>query len=166
MANDKKMAAVTVASIVEDLKSNPSKRFSKSDYQTLVYAICADKDFKVKKYVLRGDKTSEEEYDVNAAMSKLFDKLLKHAGMSNAVERQAVVDSFSFNAKDVEWVAEAVDEAMFIYSECDKNLRIFRDRMLQLTIRKIVRSGKYAGKTTYKKMVLDRTADILGKLNK
>ena len=56
----------------------------------------------------------------------------------------------------MEWVSDAVDEAMFIYTECGKNLRIFRDKMLNLSVKKMTRSGKYNGKVTYKKAVVDR----------
>lgn len=161
MASDKKAISVTVKSMIDELKANPSKRFSKNDYQMLVYAICSDEDFKVKKHVLRGDTSSDTEYDVNAAMCKLFDKLLKHAGMGDATERMNTIKTFQYSPKDMEWVSEAVDEAMYIYAECDKNLRVFRDKMIQLTLKKMVRSGKYAGKATYKKTVIDRTYEML-----
>lgn len=160
MATSKKIVATTVAEIVEELKANPSKRFSKSDYQTLVFGVLSDKNFKAKKYLLRNDGIVEEETNYNQAMNKFLDKLLKHAGMSSPAEREAVLDSFEFSSKDMEWIIDAVDEAMWIYSECDKNVRIFRDKMLQLTVKKMVRSGKYNGKVTYKKMVLDRAAAL------
>ena len=145
-----------VAKMVEELKKNPSARFSKSDFQGLVYAILADKDFDTKKYVIKNDEMVEVHSSMNAAMAKFMDKLLKHAQMSDSTERARVIESFEFGPRDIEWSADAVDEAMYQYSECGKNMRMFRDKMLQLSVKKMVRSGKSAGKITYKKSVVDR----------
>ena len=145
-----------VAKMVEELKKNPSARFSKSDFQGLVYAILADKDFDTKKYVIKNDEMVEVHSSMNAAMAKFMDKLLKHAQMSDSTERARVIESFEFGPRDIEWIADAVDEAMYQYSECGKNMRMFRDKMLQLSVKKMVRSGKSAGKITYKKYVVDR----------
>lgn len=158
--SEKKAVSKTVASIIDDLKENPSKRFSKADFQTLVYGILSDENFKAKKYLLRNDALIEDDISYCQGMRKFLDKLLKHAGMADSSERTAVIETFEYSAKDLEWVSEAVDEAMFIYSECDKNMRIFRDKMLQLTVKKMVRSGKYDGKVTYKKTVVDRAAAL------
>ena len=158
MASDKKMVETRVENIVEEIKNNPSKRFSKADFQVLVYGVLADSDFKGKKYLLRNQQLLEEEVSYNQGMKKFLDKLLKHAGMTDSTERAQVIETFEYSPKDLEWVSDAVDEAMFIYSECDKNMRIFRDKMLQLTVKKIVRSGKYDGKISYKKQVVDRSA--------
>lgn len=154
--SEKKNNAANVAAIVEDLKKNPSSRFSKSDFQALVYGVLADKDFKAKKYLLRNDQLVEEDADFNAGLNKFLDKLLKHAGMADSGERSQIIDSFEFGARDVEWITDAVDEAMFIYTECGKNMRMFRDKMLNLSVKKMIRSGKYDGKVTYKKSVVDR----------
>ena len=145
-----------VSKMVEELKKNPSARFSKSDFQGLVYAILADKDFDTKKYVIKNDEMVEVHSSMNAAMAKFMDKLLKHAQMSDSTERARVIESFEFGPRDIEWIADAVDEAMYQYSECGKNMRMFRDKMLQLSVKKMVRSGKSAGKITYKKSVVDR----------
>ena len=145
-----------VAKMVEELKKNPSARFSKSDFQGLVYAILADKDFDTKKYVIKNDEMVEVHSSMNAAMAKFMDKLLKHAQMSDSTERARVIESFEFGPRDIEWIADAVDEAMYQYSECYKNMRMFRDKMLQLSVKKMTRSGKSAGKITYKKSVVDR----------
>ena len=139
-----------VAKMVEELKKNPSARFSKSDFQGLVYAILADKDFDTKKYVIKNDEMVEVHSSMNAAMAKFMDKLLKHAQMSDSTERARVIESFEFGPRDIEWIADAVDEAMYQYSECGKNMR------MQLSVKKMVRSGKSAGKITYKKSVVDR----------
>lgn len=154
---------VAVASIVEDLKKNPSSRFSKADFQLLVYGVLADDDFKAKKYLLRNDQLVEEDVSINAGMYKFMDKLLKHAGMIDAGERAKTIETFEYTSRDIEWIVDAVDEAMYIYSECGKNMRVFRDKMLQLAVRKMVRSGKYDGKITYKKMVTDRAAMLAKK---
>ena len=58
------------------------------------------------------------------------------------------------------WSIDCVDEAMAIYTDCGKNMRMFRDKMLQLTIRKIKRTGAHEGKWTYKKTVMDRMAKM------
>lgn len=145
-----------VAKMVEELKKNPSARFSKSDFQGLVYAILADKDFDTKKYVIKNDEMVEVHSSMNAAMAKFMDKLLKHAQMSDSTERARVIESFEFGPRDIEWITDAVDEAMYQYSECGKNMRMFRDKMLQLSVKKMIRSGKSAGKITYKKSVVDR----------
>ena len=145
-----------VAKMVEELKKNPSTRFSKSDFQGLVYAILADKDFDTKKYVIKNDEMVEVHSSMNAAMAKFMDKLLKHAQMNDSTERARVIESFEFGPRDIEWITDAVDEAMYQYSECGKNMRMFRDKMLQLSVKKMVRSGKSAGKITYKKSVVDR----------
>lgn len=158
MASDKKMVETRVENIVEEIKNNPSKRFSKADFQVLVYGVLADSDFKGKEYLLRNQQLLEEEVSYNQGLKKFLDKLLKHAGMTDSTERAQVIETFEYSPKDLEWVSDAVDEAMFIYSECDKNMRIFRNKMLQLTVKKIVRSGKYDGKISYKKQVVDRSA--------
>ena len=154
--SEKKVVGASVNAFIEELKKNPSNRFSKADFQMLIYAILSDKNFNAKKYLARGDELLENDYSISGSMVKFMDKLLKHAGLESATERTSVIDSFEFGARDLEWVADAVDEAMFQYSECGKNMRMFRDKMLQLTIKKIERSGKYEGKTTYKKVVVDR----------
>lgn len=145
-----------VAKMVEDLKANPSARFSKSDFQALVYGVLADKDFNAKKYLFKNGDLQIEEYCINDAMKKFMDKLLKHAGMDDSKERSNVIDSFVYGPRDVEWVSDAVDEAMAIYVENGKSMRIFRDRMLTLSFKQITRTGKYAGQTSYKKSVLSK----------
>lgn len=163
MSDERKIVKTTVNDIVEDLKKNPSTRFSKSDFQTLIYGILSDKDFKAKKYLIKNDEVFEVDANIDIGMCKFLDKLLKHAGVNDYNERQRIIETFEYTPRDVEWIADAVDEAMFIYSECGKNMRMFRDKMLQLTIRKMVRSGKYDGKSTYKKMVMDKTAMLAKK---
>jgi len=155
--SNRKNVSYAVKDIVEALKKNPAARFSKTDFQTLVYAVLSDKEFKAKKYLLKGGKLEENEVEFNSSMRKFMDKLLLHAGITEAAERAYILDTFEYTPKDVEWITDAVDEAMYLYAESDKNMRIFRDKMLQLTIRKMKRSGKHSGKTTYKKVVVDRS---------
>lgn len=160
MSNERKVVAKTVDELITELKENPSTRFSKTDYQMLVYSILSDKDFKAKKYLLRHGAFVEEDLDISGGLYKFLDKLLKHAGVTDSDERENIIETFDYNPKDVEWISDAVDEAMHIYTECGKNMRLFRSKMLQLTITKMVRSGKYAGKVTYKKSVVDRAASL------
>ena len=164
--NEKKNVNVAVDVIVDELKNNPSSRFSKSDFQMLIYAILSDKTFKAKKHLLRNDEIIEESADISGAMFKFLDKLLKHAGVVDSGERASIIDSFEHGARDIEWVADAVDEAMYIYTESGKNMRMFRDKMLQLTIKKMVRSGKFDGQITYKKSVVDKALALKKKSQK
>ncbi|MCM1230288.1 MAG: hypothetical protein NC489_09145 [Ruminococcus flavefaciens] len=158
--SDKKMVKVAVAEFTEELKKNPSSRFSKQDFQMLVFGVLSDKDFKSKRYMLRGSELIESEVDINSGMMKFLDKLLKHAGVVEASERAKIIDGFEYNPKDIDWIIDAVDEAMYIYTECGKNMRMFRDKMLQLTIQKMVRTGKYDGRITYKKKIIDRALEM------
>jgi CCR4-NOT transcriptional regulation complex NOT5 subunit len=160
---------VNVNELVEKLSKESAegvKRFSKSDYRDLVFAVLADEDFKAKKYLLRKDEIIEEEVSYNAAMRKFMDKLLKHAGLSDSSERQNVLDTFEYSPKDVEWVCDAVDEAMTLYVDSGKSMRVFRDKMHILGYSKMIRSGKHAGKYGYKKTVIDRAADLAKKKKK
>ena len=150
----------SVSTMIDDLKSSPSGRFSKAAFQMLVYSVLADKDFKSKKYLLKGDTLSEVDSSISSGMRDFMDKLLKHAGVSEQVERDQILDGFEYSPKDIEWIMDSVDEAMSIYTECGKNMRMFRDKMLQLSVKKSERTGKYAGKVTYKKKVVDRNEQI------
>ena len=136
-----KKVTVKMDEFVEELKKNPSSRFSKADFQMLVYGVLSDKDFKAKKYLLRNDQILEEEYSIGDAMMKFLDKLLQHAGVN-----------------------KPGDAPMPVYTECGKNMRMFRSKMLQLTIQKMVRSGRYDGKITYKKKVVDRALELQKRL--
>ena len=159
-----KKVTVKMDEFVEELKKNPSSRFSKADFQMLVYGVLSDKDSKAKKYLLRNDQILEEEYSIGDAMMKFLDKLLQHAGVNKPGERAAILEGFEYNPRDLEWVTDAVDEAMHVYTECGKNMRMFRSKMLQLTIQKMVRSGRYDGKITYKKKVVDRALELQKRL--
>ena len=153
----------SVNDFVTALKENPSVRFSKTDFQGLIFAILSDRNFKAKRYLVRADEIIEEDNDISGAMLKFLDRLLKHAGMSKSEERQMVLDTFEYGARDIEWIADAADEAMWIYSESGKNMRVFRDKMVQLTIKRMVRSGKASGAITYKKTVVDRQRMLMKK---
>lgn len=160
MSDIKKNVDANMEVLIEELKKNPSNRFSKSDFQALVFCVLADKNFKAKRYMVRDMEVTEEDIDISGGMTKFLDKLLKHAGMTDSTERSKIIESFEYGPRDVEWVTDAVDEAMWIYTECGKNMRMFRAKMLQLTVQKMVRSGKYDGKITYKKKVVDRMLDM------
>lgn len=156
MADKKTSVDIKVQDIVTKLKENESSRFSKGDFQTLVFAILADKDFKAKRYLLKNGAATEEDILLNTQMRKFLDKLLKHAGLED-VEREEILNTFEYSASDIDWVVDAVDEAMYQYAECGKNMRVFRDKMLQLAFKKIKRTGAHAGKITYAKTVTDRS---------
>ena len=61
-------------------------------------------------------------------------------------------------------IGRPVDESFALFppfhTDCGKNMRMFRDKMLQLTIRKIKRTGAHEGKWTYKKTVMDRMSKM------
>ena len=154
--SDAKKVKARVEDIVSALKKNPSARFSKSDFQTLLYGVLSDPDFKSHKVVLHNDDLVEELVDMGSGMRKFLHKVLQHAGVNKEAERSAIIDTFEYGPRDIEWVSDAVDEAMSIYVDCGKNMKIFRDKMLQLSFKKMTRSGKYDGKVTYKKTVVDR----------
>lgn len=148
---------ITVQTMIEELKTDSSTRFSKTDFQCLVYAILSDPNFKAKRYLIRSDTPNKEcSVDFNRAMYKFMDRLLKHAGMLDSKERAAVIDTFEYGPRDVEWIVDAVDEAMYIYTECDKNMHLFRNKMLNLSIRKMTRKD---GKESYKKAVMNRSLE-------
>lgn len=166
MSSEKKAMEMTVENIISEMKKNPTSRFSKSDFQTLIWGILSDKDFKAKKYVIKNNEIFEADAGIDSGMFKFMDKLLRHAGMTDSSERARIIETFEYTPKDVEWIADAVDEAMFIYSECGKNMKIFRNKMLELSLRKMVRSGKNAGKVGYKKSVIDHAAQLAKKNKK
>ena len=152
-------AVPTVNELVERLKADDkTKRFSRADYRDLVFAVLSDDTFKAKKYLFRKDEMFEEEVSYNAQMRKFLDKLLKHAGVSDANERLNILDTFEYSPKDTEWIADAVDEAMSIYVDCGKSMKLFREKMQILSFTKMARSGKYEGRVTFKKSVMDRAA--------
>ena len=151
---------VKVDEIIEKLKKDPSSRFSKGDFQTLVYVVLSDEDFKAKKYLIQNSELQEEDVSIGDGMKKFLDKVLKHAGMSDSAERAKVIDTFEYSPKDIEWVTDAVDEAMHIYTECGKNMRMFRQKMLQLAVKKITRSD---GRLSYRKVVTDRSKNLAKK---
>lgn len=151
---------VKVSEIVEKLKKDPSSRFSKGDFQTLVYAVLSDEDFKAKKYLIQNSDLQVGDVSIGDGMKKFLDKVLKHAGMSDSAERSKVIDTFEYSPKDIEWVTDAVDEAMHIYTECGKNMRMFRQKMLQLAVKKITRSD---GRLGYRKVVTDRSKNLAKK---
>lgn len=145
-----------VNAIVEELKIDGTTRFSKADFQSLVFAVLSDKTFDAKRYFINNDELVEDPTNVSAGFYKFMDKLLKHAGVSSASERESIIETFEYTPRDVEWVADCVDEAMWLYAEAGKNMRLFRGKAVQLSIRKMERSGKYGKRLTYKKSIMDR----------
>ena len=93
-------------------------------------------------------------YETNKELLSDTVKFLRNPidSINRQVNRALETDDF----KALKEFADAVDEAMYQYSECGKNMRMFRDKMLQLSVKKMTRSGKSAGKITYKKSVVDR----------
>lgn len=159
MAEDVKISSL-VCDIVDKLKDNPSTKFSKADFYGLVYGVLQDPCFKTEKFVIKNGEIIKEDISINGEMRKFLDKLLKHAGMAKSEEREAVIDSFAYGINDVAWVADAVDEAMWLYAESGKNMRVFRDKLRQLSFKKVTRSGAHEGKIGYKKTVTDKEAAL------
>ena len=65
-----KTIEANVEKIVEEIRNGESARFSKTDFQILVYGILADKNFKAKKYLLKKDGIQEEETSYYEAIRK------------------------------------------------------------------------------------------------
>lgn len=145
-----------VDSLVEELRANGTARFSKADFQMLVFAVLSDRNFDAKRYFINNDELVEDPTCVSAGFYKFMDKLLRHAGVSSSDERESIIDTFEYTPRDVEWIADCVDEAMWLYTETGKNMRLFRGKAVQLSIRKMERSGKHGDRLTYRKSVMDR----------
>ena len=47
---------------------------------------------------------------------------------------------------------------MSIYVDCGKSMKLFREKIQILSITQMARSGKYEGRVTFKKSVMDRAA--------
>lgn len=150
------MNRIDVAEMLKQLSEEPGTAFSRGKYQALVYAILSDPDFKSKKVFLRKGELVENDHSIHDRFIRFLDKFLKHAGVTERSERTQIIESFEMTPKDTEWFTDAVDEAIYQYMECGKNMRLFQDRMLRLTIKKIRRTGSHEGEVSYKKSVVDR----------
>lgn len=157
----KKVVTKTVAELLKELKQSKSTKFSKGDFETLTHAILSDPTFKARKLIFKAGEMLIEEKDIRSGMILFLEKLLKHAGMKNDEERKQIVESFKFTEKDVRFVTDTVEEAMYLYVESGKHMRMFREKSLQLAIKKIDRTGKYEGKKTFKKTVKDKEYEML-----
>lgn len=157
----KKFAVKTVADLVNSMKNSKSTKFSKGDFEALAHAILSDDTFKAKRLIFKAGEMITEEKDIRGAMKLFLEKLLKHAGMKNEDERKQIVDTFKFTEKDIKFVTDTVEEAMYMYVESGKNMRMFRDKALQLAIKKIPRTGKYEGRKTFKKSVKDMEFEMI-----
>lgn len=152
---------VTVDELLKKITENGSKKFSKADYQLLTYAIISDKTFKTKKFFIKANELVEESGSVAESMDAFLNQFLKHVGIGSEEERQSIIDSFEFSPKMVDFMQDLIEEAMHQYLEAGKSLKIFKDKKLQLTLKKIVRTGKYEGQKTYKKSVVDKDLQVI-----
>lgn len=150
------MDNINVMEMLRELSEDPSTMYSRTKYQALVYGILADPDFKAKKILMHHGELVEVDYSIHEKFIRFLDKFLKHAGVTERSERMQIIESFEMTPKDTEWFTDAVDEAIYQYMECGKNMRLFQDRMLRLTIKKIRRTGSHKGEVSYKKSVVDR----------
>jgi len=150
------MDRIDVVEMLSELEQDPGTAFSRTKYQALVYAILSDPDFKAKKILLRHGELVEVDHSIHDRFVRFLDKFLKHAGVTDRSERRELIESFEMTPRDTEWFTDAVDEAIYQYMECGKNMRLFQDRMLRLTIKKIRRTGSHEGEVSYKKSVVDR----------
>lgn len=148
-------ASKKVAEVVAKIKANKSTRFSKSEYSELIYALILDDTHTFEKFALKGTEISKDNASLTEGARKFFKKLLKHAGLKSDEEINAVLDSFEFSPKDVEWIAEVVDEAIRIYTDAGKSVTVMKDAMRKLSLKKVQRTGKYDGQITYKRSVKD-----------
>ena len=74
--NEKKLVKKCVKEVVADINNNDSKRFSKGDFQLLVYAVLSDPDFKMEKWIMSGGDLVKIEDSVNEKMKKFLHKIL------------------------------------------------------------------------------------------
>lgn len=158
--NEKKLVKKCVKEVISDINNNDSKRFSKGDFQLLVYAVLSDPDFKMEKWIMSGGDLVKIEDSVNEKMKKFLHKILKHAGVTDTTQRDALIESFEFEPRDIDFVIDAVQEAMWQYSEADKPIWVFQDKMRRLALKRIKRTGKFEGQISYKKSVSDRQKAI------
>ena len=151
------MANIDAVEMLRELTNEPGSAYSRGRYQQLVYAILSDPEYKAKKLLLRKGELIEADYSIHEKFVRFLDKFLKHAGVTDREERKQIIETFEMTPKDTEWFTDCIDEAIYQYIESGKNMRLFQDRMLRLTIKKIKRTGKHEGEVTYKKSVVDRS---------
>ncbi len=157
----KQKVQLTVNELVEKIKNNGSAKFSKADFQLMVYAIVSDKEFKAKKFFIRANELVEEEGSIAAAMDEFLNQFLKHVGISSEDERAGIIDSFEISPKMVDFMRDLVEEATYQYLESGKSMKLFKEKKLQLTLKKIIRTGKYEGQQTFKKSVVDKEVQVI-----
>lgn len=150
--------ATEVISIVKDmedkLRNNPSTRFSQSDFEELIYALIKDNSHKIKNHQIKKlEIVSEDGTSVSDDARAFFKKLLKHSGINNEEEMDVLIDTFEYRPKDLAWISKCFNEAIRIYTDCGKSAKMMTNSMISLSIKKVVRTGKYDGEETYKRSV-------------
>lgn len=148
-------ASKKVADVVAKINSNKSTRFSRGEYAELIYALIQDDTHVFEKFVLKGAEITKDDKSLSDDAKKFFRKLLKHAGLKTDEEISAVIDTFEYSPKDVEWISDIVDEAVRIYTECGKSVVMMKDSLRRLTLKKVTRTGKFDGQITYHRTVKD-----------
>lgn len=148
-------ASKKVTDVIAKLKANNSSRFSKSEYTELIYALINDNEHVFEKFALKGGEITKDGESLCKSARKFFTKMLKHAGVKTEDEINAILDTFEYSPKDLEWISEIVDEATRIYTESGKSVMLMKDSIRKVTLRKVERTGKYAGEITYRRGVKD-----------
>lgn len=148
-------AAKQVKEVVAKLKANKSTRFSTSEYRELIYALIKDDTHTAKKFALKGTEIIEEDFSISADARKFFKKLLKHAGLKSDDEINQIIDTFEYSPNDLAFIADCVDEAIHIYTDLGKTVKLMKDGMSRVSIKRVERSGKYAGEITYRRSIQD-----------
>lgn len=148
-------ASKKVADVVAKIKAGKSTRFSEAEYRELIYALICDNEHTFEQFALKGGEITKDEKNLSKEARKFFSKMLKHAGLKSEEEIEAVLDTFEFSPKDLEWVSDIVDEAVRIYTDCGKSVSMMKKSIRSLSLKKVERSGKYAGQVTYQRKVRD-----------
>ena len=157
---DKNVAA-KVEELVEKIRNNGSAKFSNGDFKTLVHAVVSDHDFKAKKFFIKADQIVEEEHCIADAMDKFMDKFLKHVGLASEEERKSIISSFEYSSKDTEFMFDLIEEAMSQYIDTGKGMKLFRNKKLELTLKRKDRTGKYDGQVTFNKTVVNKDMKVI-----
>ena len=136
-----------------------STRFSRDEFEELFYHVLSDPTFKARKWIIKGRKLLETQTNFNEKFNKLLGKLLQHAGIDDPKQIKHILSTFAYTEKDVAFLIDAVEEAIYQYTECGKSMHLFRHKLHRLAIKKAKRSGgKHAGELTYRRTVVNRGA--------
>lgn len=146
-----------VKDLVNEFKESKSKRFKTKEFELLFYAVLTDKSHMVKKlaYDYKNCTKDASEENLSILMDNFLDIAYKHAGIG-ADERKALIETFEYKPKDVNFLIRALEEAESLQVESGKALRKWAEKEIGLMVQKYERKGKYEGQIGYKRKIEDR----------